>query len=230
MNAHGHGDPHESPWLMLAPLCLLAVLSICGGWIGVGGRFERFLEPVMRPPQVETAARFETSAVADEQQRKMIAMMQAAQSDEAGQMPAGESKHENEHSKSTEEALMFTSVVIALAGLALAYFLYVKRRDLPAKVATSLNGLYTTVLNKYYVDEIYGAAIIRPIIQFSTSALWKGVDVGLIDGAVNGGAHATQDASEVLRQQQSGSIRSYAAWVAAGAGFVVLYMIWTGIR
>jgi len=216
---------------MLAPLCLLAALSICGGWIGIGGRFERFLEPVMRPPQVETAARFDTSVLANDQQRRMIAMMQAAQSDEAGQMPtAGEAKHENEHAKGTEEALMFISVVIAFAGLGLAYLLYVKRRDLPAEIATSLNGLYTTVLNKYYVDEIYGAAVIQPIIRFSTSALWKGVDVGLIDGTVNGSAHATQDASQVLRQQQSGSIRSYAAWVAAGAGFVVLYMIWTGIR
>ncbi|HEX8926947.1 MAG TPA: proton-conducting transporter membrane subunit, partial [Terriglobales bacterium] len=233
MDGHGHGSPHESPAFMLVPLCILAVLSIVGGYFGRGGRFERFLEPVMRPAEMHEAARINPAMLLDDQQRHTVALMQSAQSDDEPKMQldaANGAKRESEPSKGTEEALMLTSVAIAFAGLALAWFLYVKRRDLPAKIATSLGGLYNAVLNKYFVDEFYGAAIIRPIIQLSTTVLWKGVDALVIDGSVNGGARAAQDASEILRQQQSGSIRSYAAWVAAGAGFVVLYMIWTGIR
>ncbi len=50
-HGHGHGDdhghdPHESPWVMLGPLMVLAFLSVVGGWVGIGGRFEHFLAPV----------------------------------------------------------------------------------------------------------------------------------------------------------------------------------------
>jgi NADH-quinone oxidoreductase subunit L len=50
---HGHHTPHESPWLMLAPLVLLGVLSIIGGWVGIGNRFEHFLDPVIQKVSVE---------------------------------------------------------------------------------------------------------------------------------------------------------------------------------
>jgi NADH-quinone oxidoreductase subunit L len=229
MDAHGHGgEPHESPWLMLAPLTLLAVLSIGGGWIGIGGRFDHFLAPVFQSSVLESAPKIANENLPDPQKRVLGS---SAQTDGPRHTPsASEAENTSEQNKRMEETLMIVAVLIAVSGLVLAWFLYVRRRDLPAKIATSLGGLYTTVLKKYYVDEFYGATVIRPIIRFSTTVLWKGVDATLIDGTFNGSARATRDASEVLRRQQSGSIRSYAAWVAAGAGFVVLYMIWTGIR
>ncbi len=101
---------------------------------------------------------------------------------------------------------------------------------MPAKIADSFGGLYTTVLNKYYVDEIYGAAIIGPLIAFSTRVLWRGIDATLIDGSVNSGARGVRDVGDSLRRQQSGNIRSYAGWVTAGAALVILYMVWMGTR
>ena len=112
----------------------------------------------------------------------------------------------------------------------LAWFLYYKRTDLPAKIAKSFGGLYTLVLNKYKIDELYGAVIIHPLISLSTNVFWKGIDKGLIDGAVDGGAAGAQETSNAFRQMQSGNIRSYAGWVAVGATAVIAFMVWRGLR
>ncbi len=58
-------------------------------------------------------------------------------------------------------------------------------RDLPDKIAASLGGLYRRVLNKYYVDEIYAALFVKPLVEGSSAILWKGVDQGMIDATVN---------------------------------------------
>jgi len=202
----GHGEPHESPWVMVAPLLLLAVLSIVGGYIGVpkalhgSNQIEHFLAPVM----------------------PAIAAEAAGTAHEGAPQAAEESL--------LELTLTGVSVAVAFAGLGLAWFLYVKRRDLPAKIADSLGGLYTAVLNKYYVDEIYGAAIIGPLIAFSTRVLWRGIDATLIDGSVNSGARGVREIGDSLRHQQSGNLRSYAGWITAGAALVILYMVWMGTR
>ena len=125
---------------------------------------------------------------------------------------------------------MAISIFLAFAGLGLAWLLYVKRRDLPDKISASLGGIYEAVLHKYYVDEIYRAVIITPLIQGSTKLLWRGVDAGLIDGSVNNAADGARHLSDGMRRMQSGYIRSYAGWVAAGAALVVIYMIWMGTR
>ena len=205
--AHGgHGAPHESPWVMVVPLLILAVLSVIGGYVGVPAalhghnEIEHFLSSSMPVPTESFSQAHEAP----------------------GEVAQGES--------SLELTLTGVSVVVALAGLGLAWLFYIKRRDLPDKVAHALGGLYTAVLNKYYVDEIYGAAIIRPLITFSTRVLWRGVDATLIDGSVENGARGVRGVGDSLRRQQSGNIRSYAGWVAAGAALVVLYMVWMGMR
>ena len=91
-----------------------------------------------------------------------------------------------------------------------------------------MRGLYDTLSNKYYVDEFYGAAVIRPIIAFSTAFLWKTIDAGVIDGTINESAAAAGDVSNAFRRMQSGNIRSYAGWVALGAAAVIAFMVWTG--
>ena len=212
-DSHGHGEPHESPWVMLAPLVLLAILSIVGGWVGIGNRFEHFLAPTIQTVQ------------SAEQPAGMHAV-----SGEAHETPINKSEEGSASEKSLELTLMGTSIAVAVLGFLCAWYLYVKRRDLPDKISDSLGGIYRGVLNKYYVDEIYQAAIINPLIDGSTKLLWRGVDAGLIDGTVNNAADGARHVSDNVRRMQSGNIRSYAGWVAAGAALVVIYMIWMGTR
>jgi NADH-quinone oxidoreductase subunit L len=129
-----------------------------------------------------------------------------------------------------EWLLMGGSVAASLFGLALAWFLYIRRRDLPAKIAAALGSFYRTVANKYYVDEIYDAVFVRPLILGSTYWLWRGIDAGIIDRGLDDSADAARDLSRGVRRMQSGNIRSYAGWVAAGAAVVIAYMIWRGAR
>jgi len=133
-----------------------------------------------------------------------------------------------EHSK--ELLLAGISVAAALLGLFLAWLLYQKRRDLPDKIAAALGGLYTAVRDKYYVDEGYAAAFVQPLIKGSTYLLWRGIDTKGIDATANESAEGAQYVSDALRHMQSGNVRSYAGWVAAGAAAVIAYMVYLGVR
>ena len=64
----------------------------------------------------------------------------------------------------------------------------------------------------------------------STNVFWKGIDQGLIDGAVDESAAGARDVSDEMRHMQSGNIRSYAGWVAVGAAAVIAFMVWRGVR
>jgi NADH-quinone oxidoreductase subunit L len=190
---HGHGEPHESPMVMLVPLMILAVLSTVGGLVGIGNRFENFLAPVFGSGQVAEAA--------------------------------GEAV-----SHGTELLLMGVSVTVAVLGFLLAYVLYISKPYLPQKIADALNGFYTAVLNKYYVDELYAKLFVKPLVDGSTSILWQGVDRKVIDDTVNNAADAARHVSDEVRHMQSGNLRSYAGWIAAGSAVVIAYMIWMGVR
>ena len=192
-HGHGHGDPHESPWVMLGPLVILAVLSVFGGFVGYGNRFEHFLAPVFQ------------------QGANVIAQ----ETSDAG--------------KSTEYLLMGVSISVAGLGWLLAWLLYSRRPQLPARIAASLGGLYQAVVHKYYVDEIYAAVFVKPLIEGSTTILWHGVDQDVIDATVNNSANAAREVSDAARQMQSGNLRSYAGWVAAGGAVVIAYMVWMGV-
>ena len=136
-----------------------------------------------------------------------------------------------EAGKSTlEYLLMVVSVGVAGLGWFLAYLLYSRRPQLPARIAASLGGLYRAVANKYYVDELYAVLFVKPLIDGSTTILWHGVDQGVIDAAVNDSAGAARHVSDTARHMQSGNLRSYAGWVAAGAAVVIAYMVWMGVR
>jgi len=189
---HGHGEPHESPMVMLIPLMILAVLSLVGGLVGYGNRFEHFLEPV-----------FGTGVVS------------ASASETASHF--------------TEYLLMGISVTVAVLGFVFAYILYVSQPHLPQKIADALGGFYKTVLDKYYVDEIYAAVLVKPLIDASTRILWQGVDRNVIDAAVNESATGARSVSNEVRKMQSGNLRSYAGWIAAGAACVIAYMVWMGV-
>jgi NADH-quinone oxidoreductase subunit L len=132
--------------------------------------------------------------------------------------------------RATEFLLMGVSVLVAFAGAFLAWFLYISRPDLPEKIADGLNGFYTAVLNKYYVDELYAKLFVKPLIDGSTSILWQGVDRKVIDDTVNHAADGARHISDEVRHMQSGNLRSYAGWIAAGSAVVIAYMIWMGVR
>jgi len=85
--------------------------------------------------------------------------------------------------------------------------------------------IHRLLLGKYYVDEVYDAAIVQPVKTLSTGGLWKGVDAGLIDGTVNGVGLAVRGASGALRRTQTGSIRTYAFALFAGAVAILAYYL-----
>ncbi len=201
--AHGghddHASVHESPWVMLAPLVILAVLSTVGGYVGVphalGGHnyFEKFLEPVFAVGAPEAPGGHMTEA-------------------------------------SLELLLTALSVLAGLVGFALAWLFYWKSPGLPERIAASVGVLYRAVANKYYVDEGYNAIFVRPVVEGSTSVLWRGIDVAMIDDSVNALASSVRSVSGAFRRMQSGNLRSYAGWVVTGAALILAYMVWMGVR
>jgi NADH-quinone oxidoreductase subunit L len=88
-----------------------------------------------------------------------------------------------------------------------------------------MKGLYTLVYNKYFVDEIYDAAVVKPLVGGSRLVLWKGMDAGFIDGMVNGAGARARNLGSVLRLMQSGNIRSYATWVLLGSLGVIAVIV-----
>jgi NADH-quinone oxidoreductase subunit L len=93
----------------------------------------------------------------------------------------------------------------------------------PAQLATALPGGYTVLANKYYGDEIYGFTIVKPLLILSRYGL-GGVDLLLAGTAWLLGGVATFSGA-VLQRWQSGNLRSYAAWLAAGAAAVLLFVL-----
>ena len=133
--------------------------------------------------------------------------------------------------ESEDLTLMLISVAAGVIGIALAYLMYVARPAMADSFANSVKGLYSLVANKYFVDEIYDATVVKPVVGGSRVALWKGVDVGLIDGAANGIGYRSRDIGSVLRLFQSGNIRSYATWVVFGSVLLIVALgIAGGIR
>ena len=121
-----------------------------------------------------------------------------------------------------DRALMAISTAAGVMGIALAWLMYVAKPGMADSFAASMRGLYTLVYNKYFVDEIYGAAVVNPLVGGSRAVLWKGVDVGLIDGAANGVGARARNIGSILRLMQSGNIRSYATWVLFGSVVLIV--------
>ena len=125
-----------------------------------------------------------------------------------------------------ELSLMVVSSIIAIVGIGLAAFIWLKRREIADKAAATFPGLYRLLLNKYYVDEVYDAAIVQPIRIVSQEGLWRGIDVHVIDGAVNGVATIVDGWSSLLRRLQSGSVRAYAGSLFIGVVLILGYYLW----
>jgi NADH-quinone oxidoreductase subunit L len=204
-DAGHHRHLHDAPAPMAAALVVLAVGSVVAGYAGLphalGGSnpLERFLEPS-----------FEASGAA-------VAGHEA---------PAGAEAHAAEASESLELGLMGVSTAVALAGMSIAVFFFLRNLDRARRLAERFAGLHTLLSNKYYVDEIYDAAIVQPVGLLSKHGLWKAVDVRGIDGSVNGVADAVGGLSAMLRRLQTGSVRAYAASLLLGVVLVLGFYLW----
>jgi NADH-quinone oxidoreductase subunit L len=183
---------HESPWIMLFPLVVLAILSVVGGWVGVpatmGGHDEirDFLDPVFASGGAVEAATA---------------------------------------SRSLELGLAVISVLMAAIGFFIAYVFYYKKPRTAAALAARVPALYRLVENKFYIDEIYSAMIVGPLLMFSRLFLGGLIDGGIVSGSGAAAGAGTRGLSSLVRRIQSGNIRSYAGWLAIGAAAVLLVMI-----
>lgn len=143
-----------------------------------------------------------------------------AQPAEGGHGEGGEDK------TALELTLMGVSSLIAAIGIGLAAFLWLKNPSIPASMAAQFPGLHRLLLNKYYVDELYDAAIVHPLQSASTHGLWKVADARIIDGAVNAAGYIVGGVAAVLRLFQTGSVRSYAASTFVGVVVILGYYLW----
>ena len=94
----------------------------------------------------------------------------------------------------------------------------------------SFGSFYDAVVNKYYIDELYAKIFVKPLVDGSTTILWQGVERKVIDESVNNAADGASNVSDEVRHMQSGNLRSYAGWIAAGAAVLIAYMVWLGVR
>jgi NADH-quinone oxidoreductase subunit L len=125
-----------------------------------------------------------------------------------------------------EVTLMAFSSGMAVAGIGIAAFFWMRRRDLTDRIAASFGGVHRVLLNKYYVDEFYDAAIVQPVKGLSERFLWKIFDAGVIDGVVNGAGTVVNGWSGILRRLQTGSMRAYALSVFVGVVMILGYYVW----
>lgn len=230
---------------MTYPLMVLAVGAMIAGFVGVptalGGAnaIEHFLEPSFTSHQVRL---------------KPDATEPPPASAEAGgvrlQADQTEGEHEAPHaSRGVELGLMGFSVLMAVAGIGLAYRFYVTHPEISAQLAERWAGAHRLLLNKFYVDELYDAAIISNIMK-SARGLWN-VDRTVVDGAVNGTGKLTiisswfsgltdstivdglvnlvgwvvQESSHAFRRLQTGLVQNYALLMLFGIfAFVSIYL------
>jgi NADH-quinone oxidoreductase subunit L len=204
-----HGKPrydehkvhvHESPSSMLVPLMILAVLSIIGGWVAAPAFFG---SPDYFAKFLEPTFAQGTAVNAEVAEAAAHAL---------------------------EIPLAIVAVVAALLGFAVAFWLYLRQPGEPEQLAKSMSGAYSTLLHKYYVDEIYAALVVKPLLWISTNVLWQAVDVRTIDATVNGIAEGATGIGDGVRHTQSGNTRSYAVWVVIGALVIIAIIFWPYFR
>jgi NADH-quinone oxidoreductase subunit L len=198
-DAHGdeHHDPHESPWVVTLPLILLAIPSVVIGYMTIG--------PMLHGDF------FKDSIVVD-----------------AARHPAMEELAKEFHGAGAMAVHALSGVVfwLALAGVVLAWLFYIKAPSVPAALDRALKPLRTVLENKYYMDW-FNENVLAAGARVLGLGLWRGGDVGLIDGAIiNGSARAVGSAAGVLRQLQTGRLYWYALVMLLGIFCLMTWRLW----
>ncbi len=199
---------HEAPWSMRAPLVILAMLAAVGGFLGVpeflahllhlpAETLPHFLEPVFREAGVAGGG--------------------------LGALGHATGPGHAVPSEASEWTLLAASVIIALFGIGVAHFFYSGTGERPRRLAAIMGALYDLVLNRFWVDELYEAAILRPFRFLCRAA--DAVDRFVVDLAVNATAIVTEIAGHVLKLFQTGAVRSYALSFFVGAVALLAWLV-----
>jgi NADH-quinone oxidoreductase subunit L len=204
----------------------LAILSTLGGLVGIpyalsGGRVSNVFENTLEPVIVKVG---KTAHVAP----AMVATGHGSSASdthtEAAPEPTAAEHATETHSAEdlgTERILAGLSVLLALSGIALGWLVF---------SPNPLKRMPRILAEKWRVDELYNGYIVDPITRLSREGLWKGFDLGFIDGIVNGIGHFVVELGGILRQIQVGFVRSYAAIILMGALVVIGYFIYYGFK
>lgn len=186
--------PHESPSVMTVPLIVLALLSIIGGFIGIPEIFSG-----------EHGNKFHNwlAPVFKDADRKLATF--------------------NMHTHFEEILLMVISVILVLAAIWFARYIYLKKPSIAVQTSQRFKGIYNLLWNKYFVDEAYDTLIVNPILNTSRSFLWKIADNKIIDGTVNGVAKIIDIISINIRKLQTGVAQFYALVMVLG---IVAALFW----
>jgi NADH-quinone oxidoreductase subunit L len=193
-----HVHVHESPKNMTIPLIVLAILSVSGGW--------------MAAPQFIGGQNYFQQFLAPVLSSGAEPVVTTAQTSSGG----GE----------LLQALIGAPVIAGLLGFLLAWWFYIKSPETPKKLAASLAAPYKLLSGKYFIDELYAAVIVRPLVWISDKVLWHGVDERVIDGTVNGVAFVSRESGDRLRRATTGNIRSYATWIVLGVLVFTSLLLW----
>jgi len=197
---HHHGlapgqKPHETPWVVTLPLVLLAIPSVVIGYIAIGPMvFGDYFKGVI---YVDSAAH-----------------------------PAMAEFAEHFHGAAAMGIHALTSLpfFLAFAGVALSWFFYMKRPDIPAAIQRRFSAIYTLLENKYYFDK-FNEVVFAGGARLLGKVLWRGGDVGVIDGViVNGSAKLVGWIASVTRLFQTGYVYHYAFTMIIGV--FVLMTLW----
>jgi NADH-quinone oxidoreductase subunit L len=194
-HADEHHKPHESPWVVTVPLILLAIPSLVIGWLTI--------QPVLFGDYFGNA------------------IFVLPEHDVLGHIK------EEFHGPAMFVLHAFLGVPVYLAafGVLAAWYLYIKRPDLPGQIAARLAWLYKLLANKFYFDEAYQAVFARGSRGLGT-ALWRVGDVALIDGGmVNGSARVVGWLSGLLRHLQSGYLYHYAFAMIIGLSALLAWYV-----
>ncbi len=196
MDAHTREHLHESPWVVTLPLVLLAIPSVVIGWLTI--------KPLL-------FGGYFGSAIQVAEQHDVLAEL-------------GEEFHGP--AQFVLHGVMGPAVWLAAAGVVLAWFLYLRRPELPAQLRARAGGLYTLLENKYYFDW-FNEKVIAAGSRALGTALWKGGDVALIDGAaVNGSARLVGWVANLGRSLQSGYLYHYAFATIIGLSVLLAWLLW----
>jgi NADH-quinone oxidoreductase subunit L len=191
---------HEPAWTVVAPLVVLALASIFGGFLGPAAALNPLLGILaIAPENSNSFANFVAPVLSN-------------------------AHHEISHSE--ERLLAIYSVAVASIGVALAALLYVWRPGIPVAIRGALAPLHRALEHKYYVDEIYDALFVRPLVWLSKNVLHRFFDAGVIDGVlVNGSAATVRGVTNgLLKYAQSGFAQSYLGWMALGTACLLVWL------
>ncbi|MCM0610108.1 MAG: NADH-quinone oxidoreductase subunit L [Ideonella sp. WA131b] len=201
-HAHGHDDdhadhtPHESPWVVTAPLILLAVPSVVIGYMTIQPLlFGEFLKDAIT---VNTQAH---PAIAE------LAKMFHG--------PVAMALH----------GVVTVPFWLALAGVVTAWVFYLKAPHIPAAIDRALKPVRTVLENKYYMDW-FNENVLAAGARALGTGLWKGGDQAVIDGAINGSARGIGGLAGVLRQAQTGRLYTYALVMLLGIFALLTWQLW----